>query len=183
MLDGELVHQDSEGHNGVIYPGLAQRMSAGTGILHSEKNDAWRLDRRRPSTTTRCTSCRCGCCPTRAASSPATSSSTSPTSSLRGGLVPVASRHGRAHGRGRDLASASGTPRCWPPGWRRAASVAVPDAPFVHVYVAAARSSSRARARWAPATPPGSPAAAASWLTAGPDGAEVLVWEMHAAWH
>ncbi len=45
VLRGQLVHQDSQGHNGVIYPGLAQRMSAGTGILHSEKNDAWRLDR------------------------------------------------------------------------------------------------------------------------------------------
>jgi quercetin 2,3-dioxygenase len=43
VLDGGLVHQDSEGHNGIIYPGLAQRMSAGTGILHSEKNDSWRL--------------------------------------------------------------------------------------------------------------------------------------------
>ncbi|WP_218041004.1 pirin family protein [Acrocarpospora macrocephala] len=44
VLRGSLVHQDSEGHSGVIYPGLAQRMSAGTGILHSEKNDSWRLE-------------------------------------------------------------------------------------------------------------------------------------------
>src|SRR6201996_4586548 len=43
VLRGSLVHQDSEGHSGLIYPGLAQRMSAGRGILHSEKNDSWRL--------------------------------------------------------------------------------------------------------------------------------------------
>ena len=43
VLRGSLVHQDSQGHSGVIYPGLAQRMSAGRGIMHSEKNDAWRL--------------------------------------------------------------------------------------------------------------------------------------------
>jgi quercetin 2,3-dioxygenase len=40
VLDGSLVHRDSAGNSGVIYPGLAQRMSAGTGILHSEKNDS-----------------------------------------------------------------------------------------------------------------------------------------------
>ena len=43
VLRGSLVHQDSIGHTGVIYPGLAQRMSAGTGIMHSEKNDSWRI--------------------------------------------------------------------------------------------------------------------------------------------
>jgi len=44
VLQGSLVHQDSMGNADVIYPGLAQRMSAGTGLLHSEKNDAWRLN-------------------------------------------------------------------------------------------------------------------------------------------
>lgn len=40
VLQGHLAHRDSIGNRGVIYPGLAQRMSAGSGILHSEKNDS-----------------------------------------------------------------------------------------------------------------------------------------------
>ena len=43
VVDGSLVHRDSTGHKGIITPGEAQRMSAGTGILHSEKNDSWTL--------------------------------------------------------------------------------------------------------------------------------------------
>ena len=38
VLSGKLEHHDSEGNNGVLYPGLAQRMSAGRGIRHSEMN-------------------------------------------------------------------------------------------------------------------------------------------------
>jgi redox-sensitive bicupin YhaK (pirin superfamily) len=38
VLDGSLAHRDSAGNSGVIYPGLAQRMSAGSGISHSEQN-------------------------------------------------------------------------------------------------------------------------------------------------
>ncbi|MFN6339212.1 MAG: pirin family protein [Cyanobacteriota bacterium] len=38
MVEGELSHHDSMGHQAVLHAGEVQRMSAGTGIVHSEMN-------------------------------------------------------------------------------------------------------------------------------------------------
>ena len=40
MVEGELTHRDSLGNSGLLQAGEVQRMSAGTGIVHSEMNEA-----------------------------------------------------------------------------------------------------------------------------------------------
>lgn len=49
VLSGTLQHVDSYGNAGLVYPGLAQRMSAGAGIVHAERNDGYRVDSRVPA--------------------------------------------------------------------------------------------------------------------------------------
>ena len=79
VLRGELEHRDSEGNEGIIYPGLAQRMSAGT--RHPPLRGERQRHRRRPPRAD------VGAARHARASPPATSSATSATRSTRGGLV------------------------------------------------------------------------------------------------
>jgi quercetin 2,3-dioxygenase len=44
VLSGALLHADSAGNSGLVRPRLAQRMSAGSGIVHAERNDGYRID-------------------------------------------------------------------------------------------------------------------------------------------
>jgi len=48
VLSGALRHADSTGQRGIVHRGLAQRMSAGRGVVHQEMNDAAQHDRRFP---------------------------------------------------------------------------------------------------------------------------------------
>ena len=101
------MHQDSQGHNGLIYPGLAQRMSAGTGILHSEKNDSWRLtggDAHKDPVHF----VQMWVLPDENGIRPGYEQLDIADELLRGGLVPVACGRPRAQGRGRDLDQPAG---------------------------------------------------------------------------
>ena len=162
VLDGSLVHEDSRGHNGVIYPGLAQRMSAGRGILHSEKNDSWRLTGQAPDDT--------------------------PVHFVQmwvlpdeGGITPgyqqldvgaeVAAAI-RIHQKDAALLVARIRP---------GASVALPDAPYVHVYVAKGSATLEGAGVLGAGDSARVLAAQGQQLTAADTGAEVLLWQMHAA--
>ena len=164
VLSGELEHKDSQGNRGMIYPGLAQRMTAGTGIWHSEKNlsavddvhfvQMWVI--------------------------PDTESATAGYQQLdinaeldRGGLVPVAS--GQGHDAAISIRQRDAV--LWAGRLAEGETVTLPDAPSAHLFVARGGVVLDGAGALAEGDAARLTAAGAPRLTAGPGGAEVLVWE------
>lgn len=88
VLSGSLRHADSFGNVGIVHPGLAQRMSAGSGIVHAELNDAYRLDPRRPAQAVHFV--QMWLRPDQPGSTPGYAQRALPMIDLDGDLVPVA---------------------------------------------------------------------------------------------
>ncbi|MGV0871325.1 pirin family protein [Mycolicibacterium sp. XJ879] len=177
VLRGSLVHRDSTGNSGVIYPGLAQRMSAGRGILHSEKNDSWTLTGSETHDEPVCF-IQMWVVPDEAGLTPGYQQLEIDDELLRGGLVTIASgmpRH-RNH-----TAITIHNSRAALHGARMqpADSVELPDAPYLHLFVARGE----VRLEGAGALQEGDAVrftgSGGQRVTAA-EPAEILVWEMHA---
>jgi redox-sensitive bicupin YhaK (pirin superfamily) len=86
VLSGELLHKDSMGNGSIIRPGEVQRMSAGTGVVHSEMN---------PSRTEPVHLLQIWVIPDRSGHRPGYEQKMFPESERRGKLRVVASPDGR----------------------------------------------------------------------------------------
>jgi redox-sensitive bicupin YhaK (pirin superfamily) len=177
VLRGSLVHQDSAGHSGVIYPGLAQRMSAGTGILHSEKNDSWRL-RGGAEHADPVHFVQMWVVPDESGITPGYEQLEIGADLLRGGLLPVASgmpAHGDAAAiRIRNRYAALHAARL-----QAGESVELPEAPFLHLFVARGAVALEGAGPLAEGDAVRFTATGGQHVTAT-EAAEILVWEMHA---
>jgi quercetin 2,3-dioxygenase len=176
VLQGSLVHQDSEGHTGVIYPGLAQRMSAGTGILHSEKNDSWRLAGAEHTDPVHFV--QMWVVPDETGITPGYEQLEIGHELLAGGLVPVASgmpeHDGAAAIRIKNRYAALHAARLQP-----GQSVTLPDAPFLHLFVPRGTVALEGAGEVAVGDAARFTATGGQRVTAA-EPAEILVWEMHA---
>lgn len=165
VLDGELEHKDSERNRGVIYPGLAQRMSAGTGIWHSEMN---------PSGDRDVHFIQMWVLPDTERVNPGYEQLDVNDQLARGGLVPIAS--GRGHDAAISIRQRGAV--LWGGRLTPGETVTVPDNRHVHVFVATGAASLEAAGDLAAGDAVRLTAAGGLRLTASPTtGAEVLIWE------
>jgi redox-sensitive bicupin YhaK (pirin superfamily) len=177
VLRGSLVHQDSTGHTGVIYPGLAQRMSAGKGILHSEKNDSWRLqggDQHRDPVHF----VQMWVVPDEGGRTPGYEQLEIGDELLRGSLVPVASGMAK-HSDAAAIRIGNSDAALYAARLAPGESLTLPEAPYLHLFVAAG-SVTLEGAGTLEAGDAVRFTATGGQRVSAVDAAEVLVWEMHA---
>jgi redox-sensitive bicupin YhaK (pirin superfamily) len=165
VLEGELEHKDSERNRGLIYPGLAQRMSAGTGIYHSEMN---------PSGDADVHFVQMWVMPDTERIDPGYEQLDINGELAKGGLVPVAS--GQGHDAAISIRQRDAV--LWAARLQPGEAVAVPDGRFVHVFVARGSADLEGAGPLAEGDAVRLTAAGSPRLTAGDAGAEVLVWQM-----
>jgi redox-sensitive bicupin YhaK (pirin superfamily) len=182
VLDGSLVHEDSKGNCGVIYPGLAQRMSAGTGIQHAEKNDSWRLDGEQHDDDVHFV--QMWIPPDRRSTDPSyeqldISSELGPLDAGSGELVVVASGMD-AHRDRRAISIQQKHAALHVARLQPGASVDLPAAAFVHLFVARGTVDLEGTGPVDTGDAARMSAAGGQRVTAGAAGAEILVWEMAA---
>jgi hypothetical protein len=167
VLEGSLAHRDSAGNSGVIYPGLAQRMSAGAGITHSEKN---------ASDTEPVRFVQMWVSPDESGIEPSYQQQAIGDDELEGRFMTIASGipgHDAAitiHNRSAALHVAR---------LRRGDEVSLPSAPYVHLFVA--RGTLTLDDDEVAAGDAVRLTASTGTRVAALESAEILVWEMHAA--
>jgi quercetin 2,3-dioxygenase len=163
VLSGELEHRDSEGNHGLLYPGLAQRMSAGTGIRHSERN---------PSGATDVHFLQMWVTPDTNGVKPGYQQLDINDELAKGGLVPIAC------GKGHDAAISVHQRHAvlWGGRLNAGERADVPDDRHVHMFVA--RGSGELEPGGTLLTGDAARLTGVNGLTfvAGPDGAEILIW-------
>jgi redox-sensitive bicupin YhaK (pirin superfamily) len=162
VLEGRLEHKDTLGNKGEIYPGLAQRMSAGRGIWHSEKNNGddtvhfvqmWVL----PD----------------ASGIDAGYEQLDINAELdQGGLVPIAS--GQGHDAAISIAQRGAV--LWGGRLKAGELARVPDDRHVHLFVAKGSARLEGAGQLAEGDAVRLTGAGTPTITAGADGAEVLIW-------
>lgn len=172
VLEGSVVHRDSLGNEGVIRPGMAQRMTAGTGIRHGERNGAGRQERQ----------------PLRVVQMwiPPDELGLTPgyqerdiTAELAGNtLIPMASGM-RKHRDDAAITFANSYATLHVARLDAGTSVEVPEAPYGHVFLTRGHAEFEGRGELGTGDAVRLTGTGGQRITAGSDGVEILIWEMH----
>jgi len=163
VLSGCLEHKDSQGNKGELYPGLAQRMSAGTGIWHSEMN---------PSSDDEVHFIQMWVVPDTERVDPSYEQLDINRELDRGGLQVIASGQGHEAAisiRQRDAV-------LWGGRLRAADAATVPEGRHAHLFVAKGNLDLEGAGGLGSGDAARLVGAGTRRFTAGPEGAEVLIW-------